>query len=277
MDHKLPEIKVVPIKDLIFHETEDPKRTKRLEERIMSDGYLKNPVIVGRVKHDDSKLLLLDGMHRVSALRNLGFSDVVAQVVDYFNKDVKIDAWCHLICDVNAQDLLARIRKIGNVSTTKTSRERATRMLQQKKVVCCLFFKNKDVLAVRSRGDLKTRVSKLGEVVNLYYGCSNVKRGSEMENVFLLEEHETATALVIPPVYAKKEIVSLASNGTRLPSGVTRHIILMRVLGFRVDLGLLKLGMPVEEKNTLVQQMLGYRIANGKTRLYRESVLIFDD
>jgi hypothetical protein len=277
MDHELPEIKVIPIKDLMLHETEDPKRTKRLEERIMSDGFLKNPVVVGRVRRDDSKFLLLDGVHRVSALRNLGFSDVVAQVVDYFDKDVKIDTWCHLIIDANAQDLLARIREIKNVGLAKTSRERAAQLLQRKKIVCCLLFKNKDVFAVRSKNDLRTRVSKLGEVVNVYCGSSTVKRGSEMETTFLLREHETAVAVMVIPVYAKKEIMRLAFDEIRLPPGVTRHIIPLRVLGFHVDLGLLKVDMSIEEKNRLVQQMFSYRVANGKTRFYRESVLIFDD
>lgn len=277
MSPEIPEIRIIPIRNLIPHESEEPRRTEKLEERIMSDGFLKNPVIVGRIPGNNSRLLLLDGIHRIKALTNLGFYDVPAQVVDYLDEKVKLETWSHLIYDKSAANLLVRIKSNLNLELERVGKRDAGRLLQERKAACCLFLKNKCTYAVKSGEDLESRVSALINVANSYYGCSKVKRGSEMETTFLLEEHETAVALMRPPVYEKNEILSLALNKLRLPPGITRHTIPLRVLGFHVDIGLLRVNMTLEDKNELIHRMLSYRITNGKTRFYGESVLFFDD
>ena len=277
MNDEFPEIRIIPIEKLMLHEMEEPKRTVRLEERIMADGFLKNPVMVGRVTDNDSKFLLLDGVNRVSALKNLGFKDTTAQVVDYFSKNVSVNTWCHLIYDFEPQDLLKKIKDIKEVSLEKTNRKRARILLKQNKVVCCLFFRNKDIFLIKNKHDLRTRVSKLVDVVNTYCESSVVHRVSETEARFLLRKQKTATAVLVFPMYEKKDIVNLASNKVRLPPGVTRHIIPSRVLNFHVDLALLEVDMPLLDKNKIIQEMVNRRITYGKTRFYPESVLVFDD
>jgi len=277
MKNEIPEIRIVPIEKLMLHEMEELKRTRRLEERIISDGFLKNPIIVGRVKCDDSKFLLLDGVNRVSAMKNLGFTDITAQIVDYFNRNVGVHAWCHLIHDFDPQDLLEKIKDIERVDLEKTNRKRARILLEEKKIVCCLFFRNKDVFIIKSRNDLKTRASKLADVVNVYSESSMVHRMSETEATFLLRKQKTPTAVVIIPVYEKKDIVNLAFNGVRLPSGVTRHVIPSRALNLSVDLALLKCDLSLEDKNKLIREMVNQKIIYGKTRFYRESVFVFDE
>jgi hypothetical protein len=277
MNHEFPEIKVVPIKDLVFHEIEEPLRTKRLEERLMSDGFLKNPVIVGRIPNSDSKLLLLDGMHRVSALRNLGCDSVVAQFVDYFDNEVKVDAWCHLIQNCDRQDLLSKISGIRNVRLTKTSTKRARELLKQRRILCYLLFKNLDTFTVKGISDLKAAVSELSKIIGICHESSSVRRGSEAETRFLLMRQKMASAALMIPVFKKKEIVEFAIEKKKLPTGITRHIVPSRVLGLRVDLGLLKVEMPIEGRNSIIQEMFSLRMANGKVRYYGESVLIFDD
>jgi len=277
MNQEFPEIKLIPIKDIIFHETEEPKRTKILEERIVSDGFLRNPVILGKIANGNSKFLLLDGVHRVSALKKLGFNEAAAQIVNYSNRNVKVDAWCHLIRNTCTEDLLARIGAIKNLKLEKANREKAKMLLEKKKIVCCLFFKNKDALIMKSNPELKNRTSKLVEVVKVCYDSSDVKRGTETETTFLLRTQKKSIAILRTPIYEKKEIVDLAFNNLRLPSGITRHIIPSRILGFRVDLGLLKINLPIEDKNKLIQEIFNYRVTNGRTRFYPESVLVFDD
>jgi len=277
MKDEIPEIRIVPIEKLMLHEMEEPNRARRLEERIVSDGFLKNPVIVGRVTNDDSKFLLLDGVNRVSALKTLGFKDVAAQIVDYFDKDVRVLTWCHLIQDFDPQYLLEKVKDIEGVDLEKTGRKNARTLLKQKKVVCCLFFRNKGTFIIKSKNDLKTRATKLADVVNIYSGSSIVHRTSEAEAEFLLRREKTATAVLTVPVYEKKDVINLAFNEVRLPSGVTRHILPWRALNLYVDLALLKCDVPLPDKNRLVQEMVNQRIVNGKTRFYPGSVFVFDE
>ena len=277
MKNEIPEIRIVPIEKLMLHEMEEPKRARRLEERIVSDGFLKNPVIVGRVTNDDSKFLLLDGVNRVSALKTLGFKDITVQIVDYFDQNVRVHAWCHLINDFDPQYLLEKIKEIENVDLEKTNRKSARTLLKQKKIVCYLFFQNKGIFIVKSKNDLKTRAAKLADVVNIYSNSSIVHRTSEAEAAFLLRKQKTATAVLTIPVYEKKDVLNLALNEVRLPSGVTRHILPSRALNLYVDLALLRCDMPLQDKNKLIQEMVNQRMVNGKTRFYRESVFVFDE
>jgi len=90
MKNELPEIRIIPIEKLVLHEIEDPEGTKMLEERLRTDDFLKNPVIVGKVKRNGSWFLLLDGVHRVNDLKKLGCRDVVAQIIDYSSEDILV-------------------------------------------------------------------------------------------------------------------------------------------------------------------------------------------
>lgn len=273
----MPEIKIVLINELLLHETEDPIRTKRLEERLIADGFLKNPVIVGRIAHGNSKFLLLDGVNRVSALKNLGFKDIVAQIADYFDRNLRIANWCHLVHGFKRQNLLRKIEDIEGVSLEKTDRQEAERLLEQKKIISYLLFKNEDVFIIKSSDDLKTRTLKLGEVVGACCKYSTIHRILKTEAESLLKKQMTATAALITPTYEKEEIVNLASAKIRLPSGVTRHIIPSRVLNLHVSLALLKVELPIEQKNKVVQEMISQSLAYEKARFYSESVFVFDE
>jgi hypothetical protein len=272
-----PDIRVISIEDLLFHELAEPKRVLKLEKRIRSDGYLKNPITVGRTPECSSKYLLIDGVHRVAALRSLGVSHITAHVLDYFDSGVKVDTWCHLIHNVKANELLSKINKIPNLNLEQTNFKRANSLLKQKKIACCLLFGNKNAFIVNSVDDLQKRTATLIEVMKAGFRSSAVTRGSETEAKFLLKRRKKANAVLMIPKFEKEEIVNLAMKGTRLPPGVTRHILPLRVLNFRVDLGFFGKNGTLDNKNKKIKKMLECWMEDGKTRFYPESVLIFDD
>jgi len=277
MKNELPDIRIIPIEELVFHEMEDPERTKRIAERIRADGVLKNPVIVGNVKHESSKFLLLDGVHRVNALKKLGSKDVVAQIVDYWSDDVKVYTWCHVIHGINARHLLKKLKDIKDINLEKMNEKSAQMLLEQKRIVSYLLFKNEDVFVVKSKDDLKTRATKLRDVVNVYGATSKIYRVSKSEVDFLLRKSKDATAVLFIPVYEKDDIVNLAFNKIELPAGITRHVVSKRVLGLYMDLALLKVDISIEDKNKLLEEVIKQRVANKKIRFYPESVVVFDE
>lgn len=275
--NELPEIRIIRIEKLVLHEIEDPERTKRLEERLRADGFLKNPVIVGKVKRNGSGFLLLDGVHRVNGLKKLGCRDVVAQIIDYAGEDLTVHTWYHLIYGFEPQYLLRKIKDIGDVILEKTNRKRAEMLLKQKKIVSYLLFKNGDIFAIKSKDDVKTRTAKLTDVVNVYGASSQIYRASKGEVDFLLKESKDATAVLVIPVYEKKDIVNLAFDDVKLPAGITRHVVPKRVLGLSIDLALLKVDIPIENKNKLLQEIIKQRVVNKRTRFYPEPVFVFNE
>lgn len=80
--------RIVRLEELRRHEEVDPEALRALRDEISRDGELRCPVIV-----DDTSRVILDGHHRVSALRDLGCRLVPAYLVDYEDPRIVVGAW----------------------------------------------------------------------------------------------------------------------------------------------------------------------------------------
>jgi hypothetical protein len=78
-------IELIEIKKLKPHEKTNPVRMKKLKNRVLIDGKIKNPVIIDR-----NSLTILDGHHRVETVRLLGLNKIPAYLVNYNNSKIKV-------------------------------------------------------------------------------------------------------------------------------------------------------------------------------------------
>jgi ParB-like nuclease domain. len=85
-------ITVAEANSLHIHEEVIPDLLSQLAEKIRSDGVLRDPVIV-----DEKTLILLDGVHRVAAVRHLGLKYIPVCLVDYDNPNIKIYTWSRVV------------------------------------------------------------------------------------------------------------------------------------------------------------------------------------
>lgn len=76
---------LVTVSKLRSHEAIDPNRLNRLVARIKEDGYLRNPIIADR-----NSLVVLDGHHRLEALKILGYKKIPTYLVDYQTSHVRV-------------------------------------------------------------------------------------------------------------------------------------------------------------------------------------------
>jgi len=76
---------LVKIDKLKSHEAVNPRRLVNLKRQIKSDGFLRNPVVV-----DKKTLVVLDGHHRMVALKRMGCQKIAVYLVDYENNDVRV-------------------------------------------------------------------------------------------------------------------------------------------------------------------------------------------
>jgi len=65
------------------HERTDDSRLKNLSEEILSDGILKKPIVV-----DEKTNTIIDGHHRVEALKLLGCTKIPVCYVDYMCENI---------------------------------------------------------------------------------------------------------------------------------------------------------------------------------------------
>jgi L-serine kinase (ADP) len=76
---------LLPIEELRTHEEAEPDRVRRVVRQIRSTGVVKKAIVV-----DSKSMVVLDGVHRLTALRMLGCVRVPAWVVDYSDEDVVV-------------------------------------------------------------------------------------------------------------------------------------------------------------------------------------------
>src|SRR5438067_1458402 len=104
----LPELRILPLSEVVPHEQADPRRVARLSRRIAGDRLLKNPVIVTPIPGSE-QYMVMDGANRSAALAQVGARDVLAQIVRYEEPGVELATWNHLITGIAPNELLAGI------------------------------------------------------------------------------------------------------------------------------------------------------------------------
>lgn len=78
-------ITLIDINKLKPHEAIDFQRLRELAKRIRKNGHLKNPIVVDR-----TSFVVLDGHHRLKALKILGCKRIPAFLVDYKSNNVRV-------------------------------------------------------------------------------------------------------------------------------------------------------------------------------------------
>ena len=106
-----PELRIVPVQDIIIHEHFDKTRSPRLARIIEEAGVLQDPPIVARL--GGGKYVHLDGANRITVFREedlLNCKHILVQIVDYFDPEsVKLSSWCHLT-EQRKDSLLSRLQ-----------------------------------------------------------------------------------------------------------------------------------------------------------------------
>lgn len=78
-------IQLIAIDKVKSHERTFGRRVDRLVKEIKTEGNIKRPIIV-----DKRSFMVLDGHHRLAALRRLGAARVPAYLVDYQDPRVRV-------------------------------------------------------------------------------------------------------------------------------------------------------------------------------------------
>jgi len=269
-----PDLRIVPVADLLLHERVDLERVTRLIDRLSADGILKNPPIVASLPGSD-RFLLLDGANRVSAIQNLDIPHLIVQVEPFANDKLEIRHWNHVVRDIEARELL---RKATSISGVEGREGRPGDFLGEEGFLASVTTGEDQALHLFDRGSLAARVEHLHALVDVYYhGEARMDRVNHADVAALKEHHPHFGALVSFPDFDKSQVRAVAEKGILLPSGVTRILVPRRVLGFNLRLPLLKSNLPLEEKRRWLSEEMRHKVSEHKVRYYQEPTFVFDD
>jgi L-serine kinase (ADP) len=83
-----PPIAFVPQQDLLAHEQVVEPRVQELVKLLQREKVVRLAIVA-----DQATLVVLDGHHRLEALRRLGCKRVPAMLVDYQAPDIRVGTW----------------------------------------------------------------------------------------------------------------------------------------------------------------------------------------
>jgi len=85
---KEPVFRLIRLRDLREHEEIEPKAVDQLVKEIRRTKVVADPIWVAA-----GSGIILNGHHRVAALRRLGAEKVPAWVIEYYSPDVRLERW----------------------------------------------------------------------------------------------------------------------------------------------------------------------------------------
>jgi hypothetical protein len=268
------EVGLVNLQSLKLHEETLNAPLRSLVEDIKRSGVVKHPVIVDR-----DSLTVLDGMHRVQALRRINCVRALTCNVDYQSRDVALKFWYRTLNDVDVTLALKLL-------------EEMRLPLQRGKLDAKVLSSPDLVLALITRDDMYFSIKRGRKVEDAFDIVKILERRIQARGTlsYYIEDEalkkalrgEVEAALAIPKL-SKKDIVELAGKGYLLPPKTTRHVIPARPMGVNVPLSLLMdRRMETEEANAvLVEQLMKRQIvrmgpgATYENRFYEEELYVF--
>ena len=110
---------IMEIEDLRIHEAIQDELLEDFVKMLRDDGTFKVPILV-----DENDYVVLDGHHRVEALRRMGYTKIPVYLVDYWDDAIEVTAWPEAEIDNVTKEMILEMGKSEGVFPPKTSRHK---------------------------------------------------------------------------------------------------------------------------------------------------------
>jgi len=214
---------------LLLHEETIPDRVAELKQSIIEDGVVKDPIIV-----DTSSHVVLDGMHRVAALRELHCLYIPVCEVDYADPSIRVGVWYRALSGRVDLSQLASALSASGIKIVKAPADVST------------VAENSPLAVVSANGEY-LRMDGIGwqvyEILKVAERCVRelgFSVGFETESDALKRLiSRKIDAIITLPKIDKALVREAGLSGRLLPHKVTRHIIPARPLSVNAPLKML--------------------------------------
>jgi len=240
--------------NLLLHEETIPERVAELKREFLRDEIVKDPVVIDR----DSGVVL-DGMHRVAALRELKRTCLPVCAVDYLSPSIKVGAWYRSIRCTSSPDQVKLALSASGIIFEGFPFDILN--ITENPALAMLFANHQCFRLMSS--DLEVfETLKIAEQC-LRQLALTVKFETESDALQDLINKKVEAIVTLPKI-DKATVRKAGLTGRLLPHKVTRHVVPARPLGVNVPLKTLTdRNTPLPELNQGFVSMLQTR---GMTR-----------
>lgn len=282
-------VTIEEVNKLYIHEEIIPRILEWLVEKIKRDGVFKDPIIV-----DEKTLVVLDGMHRVAAAKELGFKYIPVCLVDYDSPSIKLYAWSRVVklkestrtafreLEDASRVVVDSLSGLGYRLVRVPGVEAGFAMLDRREIAVLVVTPTSIIGARHVSRDIKYLYDTVKRVETALENKGfEVGYYPERDSIELVSRGE-AVAAVIPPVIRKEEVRTVALRGEVFVHKATRHVIPARPMNIRVPLDWLIGSLSIEEVRDLLYEHLSRmsykRLPPGTLldRRYEEEVYYFE-
>ncbi len=256
------------IRDLIAHEETVRRDLDSLITLLTRDPVLRHPLVA-----DDKTGLVLDGTHRLAALRELGCELAPCALVDYRHPRIVIDRWFRKIEGTSLGTFKSQIAGIQHESESNSSTEDclSTR-------ACYAALENRE-----SRIVFPTSENDPVDLAKASFEIERIARSSGLKVTY-----EDAKSIAFDNGFVmstirvtKEEILNASSQKRAFPPKTTRHVIPSRPLGVGIILAWLKQHDLAEAQGKFLKHLEAKSLTRKPegswvgSRRYQEEVLLF--
>ncbi|SYZ72307.1 conserved hypothetical protein [Candidatus Zixiibacteriota bacterium] len=282
---ELPDLRVLHVDSLMFHEDPDEGRLLNLVNRLGAEGILKNPPIVAVADHG-RRFIILDGANRVTALKKLKYENIPVQVVHPDDPGLEIRCWHHAVEKLGPDYFLHHISGMTEIRLQKTEPAQAARNSDDSECnpehardgyLCQFLFENGETYAAYNGGDLLDQLSHLKKLTDLYLDTGNSDRVSYANFEHLKINYPEFRTLITFRRFCIDEVEKIVLAGRKLPAGITRVLLPKRALGLNIRLEFLKSDLTLDEKNRWLTEMIHKMVLAKAIRFYQEPTFRFDE
>jgi hypothetical protein len=280
-DLRFPDLRFVPAEALVPHEQPDEHRLHSLVQRLRAQSALKNPPVVAPLDDEggqDARYVVLDGANRATAARVAGLPHVVVQVVRYPDAAIQLSTWYHALGSFPREELERALEGIPGLARDLTRRLPALAQLARRETIACVALPGGEAISLRGNRDLAERNVLLNALVDSYRRRGRFYRVNTDSVDEVQTRHPEVTAIVVFPRFEPAEIVEFATIGSRLPGGITRHVVRWRALRLNIPLEqMADRTRSLEDKNRWLEQWLRDKLTRREVYFYEEPTVHFDE
>jgi len=270
------EIILEELDNLHIHEEIIPEKMEELVEKIPHDGVWIHPIIVDR-----KSLVVLDGMHRVAAAKQIGYHYIPVCLVDYNNPGVHIGCWYRMFKNLSAIKEASVVLREADLNPEEKTYSEAKSLVEEREAVTAIFSNSWSLVGLGSARDINERYEIIKRIEHRIQARGHhMGYSTDSDASARISSGEYSAGLMTPTV-TKREVVVTALKGIVFSQKTTRHIIPARPMFVAVPTEWLKGDLTPEEANHRLRKHLNSkRVENlppGQIldRRYDEELYIF--
>jgi hypothetical protein len=248
------EVVLAQLDTLRIHEEIIPEKMRELVDKIPGDGVFIHPIIV-----DVNSFIVLDGMHRVAAAREIGLKFIPVCLVDYANPNISIGCWYRMFKALNnAEKVKNIVQNIGLTSSEETY-ERSKELVESRKAITAFFSESSSFVVKGYALDAKKSYDVIrGLEVTIQSLGYKMGYSTEKDAPSRITSGEYLAGLMTPTL-KKNEVIETVLSGRLFSQKTTRHIIPARPMNVNVPIDWLWGRQNLDDMNNRLRDYLSSR------------------